>query len=342
MLKTAIVGCGFMGRMHANVYSALDNALLVGVVDHRPGALDPFAEEFGVQGYWSLANLLGKEEVDAIDVCLPSHLHKVAAIEAARAGKHVFCEKPMALTVEDADEMILECEKAGVRLMIGHCIRFWPEYALLKKITDEGALGNLLSINLTRYGEFPSWSSANWLADEAKSGGGALDMHIHDTDFALYLLGEPKEMVSFGSVDSRGVGQIFTTMDYGSTVAHLEGGWNLPARTPFRMAFRAIFERGAVIMESGPMTIYEEGKEPVQPEFDKMEAAGGGNISDLGGYYHELKYFADCIEDNAPFTVSTPASSRQSLATALEEIRQVKARADLSAQAVFSPPKAKM
>ncbi|MGI8922513.1 MAG: Gfo/Idh/MocA family protein [Fimbriimonadales bacterium] len=326
MLRTAIVGCGFMGRMHANVYSTLDNARLTAVADHRPEILDRFAEDFGASKYASLENLLQNEEVDAIDVCLPTHLHNVATTMAARAGKHVFCEKPMALTLDEADEMIAECESTGVRLMIGHCIRFWPEYAHLKKITCENRLGKLLSINLTRYGEFPFWSSDNWLADEGKSGGGALDMHIHDTDFALYLLGEPKEMVSFGSVDTRGVGQIFTTMDYGDTVAHLEGGWNLPAKTPFRMAFRAIFERGAAIMEGGPMTIYEEGKEPVQPEITMMKAAGGGNISDLGGYYHELKYFADCIESDAPFVVSTPQSSRQSLATALEEIRQVRER----------------
>nr|MBA3726446.1 Gfo/Idh/MocA family oxidoreductase [Armatimonadota bacterium] len=290
MLRTAIVGCGFMGRMHANVYSTLDNARLNAVADRRPEVLDRFAEEFGVPGYEILENLLENEEVDAIDVCLPTHLHREATIEAARSGRHVFCEKPMALTLDEADEMIAECERAGVCLMIGHCIRFWPEYAHLKNITDECKLGKLLSINLTRYGEFPFWSSDNWMADEDKSGGGALDMHIHDTDYALYLLGEPKEIISFGSVDPRGVGQIFTTLDYGSTVAHLEGGWNLPAKTPFCMAFRAIFERGAAIMEGGPMTIYEEGKEPAQPEFIKTEAAGGGNISDLGGYYHELKY----------------------------------------------------
>jgi len=126
-------------------------------------------------------------------------------------------------------------------------------------------------------------------------------------------------------VDHRGPSQVFTTMTFpNGTVAHLEGGWNLPNHTPFKMAFRAIFEKGAAIMDGGPMAIYEDGKEPVVPEFPKMEAAGGGNISDLGGYYHELNYFVDRLTSGEPFEVTTPESSRQSLATALEEIRQIK------------------
>jgi predicted dehydrogenase len=324
-MRTAIVGCGFMGRMHANVYSVLENAELIGVVDHRPERLGKFAEEFGVDAFSSMDEFVNAKEVDAIDVCLPTFLHKDATIAAAQAGKHVFCEKPMALSLEDADAMIEACENAGVRLMIGHCIRFWPEYSLLKEIADDNRYGELKSINLTRYGEYPHWSSEDWLGDPRKSGGGALDMHIHDTDYAHYLLGTPDEIISRGTVDRRGVSQIFTTMTFGNKVAHLEGGWNLPTHTPFKMTFRAIFENGAVIMDGSPMTIYTDA-EPITPEFTKMEAAGGGNISDLGGYYHELAYFVDCIENGKPFEVTTPQTSRESLATTLEEIRQVTER----------------
>jgi predicted dehydrogenase len=210
--------------------------------------------------------------------------------------------------------------------MIGHCIRFWPEYALLKQIVDDGRLGKLLSINLTRFGEFPFWSTDNWLADESKAGGGVLDMHIHDTDFILYLLGEPQEIASWGNEDARGPGYVFTTMQYPGCVAHLEGGWNLPTNTPFKMAFRAIFEQGAAFMDGGPMTIYRPGMDPQVPEFPKMQAQGGGNISDLGGYYHELAYFVDRVTKGLPLETVTPQTSRASLKATLEEIRQIKAR----------------
>src|SRR5690606_24531074 len=146
ILKVAIVGCGFMGRMHANVYGALGTAELAAVVDHRPEKLAAFAEQFGVPAFSTMSELFTKETIDAVDVCLPTFLHKEATIEAARAGKHVLCEKPMALSLEDADAMIAACEDAQVRLMIAHCIRFWPEYALLKKVIDDRRLGELKSI----------------------------------------------------------------------------------------------------------------------------------------------------------------------------------------------------
>ncbi|MCC7433197.1 MAG: Gfo/Idh/MocA family oxidoreductase [Methanoregulaceae archaeon] len=327
MLRVGLVGCGFMGRMHSNVYSLLDGAQLVAVADHKPARAEKFGIDFSANAYLSLEAMFAAEELDAVDICLPTHLHKEATILAAQAGKHIFCEKPMALAVADADAMIEAVDQAGVQLMIGHCIRFWPEYALLKEITDDGRLGKLLSINLLRYGEFPHWSSDNWLADEKLAGGGVLDMHIHDTDFIHYLLGDPDSINSWGTVDERGPGHVFTTMTYPGCVAHLEGGWNLPSHTPFKMAFRAIFERGAAIMDAGPLTIYEPGKEPVVPEFAKMEAQGGGNISDLGGYYHELRYFVDRVNAGQPLEIVTPLTSRTSLETTLEEIRQLKSRA---------------
>ncbi len=325
MLRIGLVGCGFMGKMHASVYQLLDGAKLVAVADRKQERADKFARDFGGASYPSLSSLLESEEVDAVDICLPTFLHSEATIEAARAGKHIICEKPMALRLEEASRMEEACKTAGVRLMIAHCIRFWPEYALLKQIIEDRRFGSLLSLNLTRYGEFPTWSSDNWLADESLSGGGVLDMHIHDTDFALYALGEPKQMVSFGTVDERGPSHAFTTMLYPECIVHLEGGWNLAEKTPFKMSFRAVFERGSAIMDDGPMMLYADGKDPQKPDFPKMEASGGGNISDLGGYYHELKYFLDCVSGGQPLARATPESARLSVATVLEEIRQIKA-----------------
>ncbi|AIE85304.1 Gfo/Idh/MocA family protein [Fimbriimonas ginsengisoli] len=323
MLKVALVGIGFMGRMHASVYETLSNAQIVAIVDKDPKRLEPF----GVKGFATVEEALTAVEIDAVDICLPTDLHREFTVKAANAGKHVLCEKPMALSVGEADEMIAAAERNGVRLMIAHCIRFWPEYAYVTRLQREGTLGRLLSINLTRYGEFPSWSSDNWLADAKRAGGGALDMHIHDTDYALGLLGEPEEMAAFGTEDARGMSQMFTTMRFADgSVAHLEGGWNLPPKTPFKMAFRAIFERGAAIMDGGPLTIYAEGAEPQTPEFEKMSTAGGGNISDLGGYYHEIKYFVDRVLSSEPFEVTDAQSSRRSLEVTLEEIHQAHGR----------------
>lgn len=326
MVRVGLVGCGFMGTMHANVYQLLPNADLVGVVDHREEKRNAFAEKFGIPSFGTLEEMVEALEVDAIDICLPTHLHKDATVAAANAGKHVLCEKPMALNLQEADQMIEATQRNGVKLMIGHCIRFWPEYAKLKEYVDSKELGNLVSINLTRVGEFPHWSSENWLANESLSGGGVLDMHIHDSDFVLYLLGEPQSYESWGSIDSRGPGHVFTTLQYPGCVAHLEGGWNMASKAPFKMTFRAIFENGTILFDGGPLTIYRPGQDPFVPEFEKMNAEGGGNISDLGGYYVEIKYFVDTLEADAEFETVTAETSRRSLEFTLDEIRRIKAK----------------
>lgn len=324
MLKVGVIGCGFMGKMHTNVYKMLPNVQLVGVFDENPERGNGLASEAGGTYFDDLNALYAA--VDAVDICLPTHMHAEYTVRSAQNKKHVLCEKPMALSNEDAKRMIDACESNDVRLMIAHCIRFWPEYAMLKQIQLTDQLGALVSLNLTRYGAFPTWSSNNWLADERLTGGAALDMHIHDTDFALYMMGKPKEVFSAGSVDSRGLSHIFSTFVYDGAIVHLEGGWNLPTGAPFKMAYRAVFEQGAVIWDAGPMTVYEKGKDPFVPEFEKMNAAGGGNISDLGGYYHEIVHFVDRVLSGKPFDVSTPESSLDSLELALKEISIAKSR----------------
>jgi predicted dehydrogenase len=315
-----------MGRMHANVYALLENAELVGCVDRRTEKAEAFAKDFGCPVFATIDEAVQATGANVVDVCLPTVDHAAATIKGAELGCHVICEKPMALDVATADTMIAACEKAGVQLMVGHCIRYWPEYDYLKRLVDSGELGALQVVNLTRYGAFPSWASENWQADESKAGGGALDMRIHDTDFILYLLGDPDTMHSDGQLDERGVGYSISTMRFGKTVAILEGGWSWPQNTPFRMTFRAMFERGAAIMEGGPLTIYRDGQSPEVVEFAKMATSGGGNISDLGGYFVELKDFIEHLEAGQPTTVVTPQTSRRSLEVALEEIAQIKAK----------------
>jgi predicted dehydrogenase len=328
MLKAGIVGCGFMGRMHANVFKALGNADLVAFADLKPERAKAYADEFGGNSYGSIAEMVKAEGLDAVHICTPTDTHKDLTLEAFDAGVHVLCEKPMAMSVAEADAMIAGAASSGKRLMIGHCIRFWPEYQVLKELVDTQRFGKLLSVNLTRYGSFPTWQEDDWNEFEERAGGGVLDMHIHDTDYILHLLGEPDTIDSWGVIDKTGPAHAFTTMTFGGAIAQVEGGWNLPSCAPFKMAFRAIFENGAAIMDAGPLTLYEDGKEAVEPEFEKVEVAGGGNLSDLGGYLVEIKHFVDRLISGEEFDTVTPESSKRSLEVTLEEIRQIKAKAN--------------
>ncbi len=322
--RIAIVGCGFMGRMHANVYRRLENVDIHTCFDLKPEKNHAFATEFGCQTAGTYEEILRNQEVDVVDICLPTYLHSEFSTQALLSGKHVFCEKPMALNVDQANHMRGAAASTGRFLMIGHCIRFWPEYVHLKETVSSGKFGKLLSLNMTRFAEFPYWSSDNWMADETKSGGGVLDMHIHDTDFALYLLGLPKSVFSRGVIDYRGPSHVFSTFEYDECIVHLEGGWNLPQKTPFNMSYRAIFENGAILFDENRLVEYQDNKEPIVVHFESENVSGGGNISSLGGYFFELSHFVNCVRSGTPSEVVTSASSIQSLQVVLEEISQIK------------------
>jgi predicted dehydrogenase len=146
-MKIGIVGVGFMGATHAAGWAETD-AHISGFVAETTGEAHPLAEQYGVKVYPNLASLLDK--VDVIDLCTPTHLHYEMVLQAAASGLHIICEKPLALTVEQAREMLLACQKAGVRLLVAHVVRFFPEYALAKAAVEGGKIGKPGVIRLSR------------------------------------------------------------------------------------------------------------------------------------------------------------------------------------------------
>jgi len=328
MIKVAIVGAGFMGKMHAEVYRNLNKAKLIAIADIDLEKAQLLADKCKAIAYPSLEKLLNQEDIDAIDICLPTFLHKEYVIKAARAGKNILCEKPIALRVKDAEGMFQAAKEAKVKLMIAQVIRFWQEYIILKKIYQTGELGRLLSITLTRLASTPTYAWDNWLTDVKRSGGALLDLHIHDTDYLLYLLGKPLSLVSRVSPGGLKYAHVFTTFIFpDNVIAFTEGGWDMPDNFPFAMAYTALFEKGAVEFNSRnekTLAIYRSGKEieypTVKPEL-KAKANGGGNIADLGGYFSEIKYFIDCLENNEEPGEASARSARDSLEIVLSEMK---------------------
>jgi len=328
MIKVAIIGAGFMGRMHAEVYRNLSKANLIAIADSDLEKAQLLADKHKANAYSSLEELTNQEDIDAVDICLPTFLHKECVIKAARLGKDILCEKPIALTLEDAEEMLQVAKKARVKLMIAQVIRFWQEYVILKKIYQTGEFGRLLSITLTRLASTPTYAWDNWLTDVKRSGGALLDLHIHDTDYLLYLLGKPVCLASRVSTGRLKYAHVFTTFIFpDKVIAFTEGGWDMPDNFPFTMAYTALFEKGAVEFNSGnekTLAIYRPGKEieypTVKPEL-KAKANGGGNIADLGGYFSEMKYFIDCLKNNEEPGQASAQSARDSLEIVLSEMK---------------------
>lgn len=330
MQRILIIGFGFMGGLHAQVYARLRQAQLVGVVDEREGPSREKLRTLGLDApvFNDLDAALAQTRPDAVDICVPTTHHARYVRTAVGAGCHVFCEKPFAPTDREARALTALARRAGVRMQIGQCIRFWPEYQALEKYHRSGRGGRLLSLNLYRRSGRPAYSVGNWLARPDESGGAAFDLHIHDTDFVHHLLGAPSAVTSIGTRDATGWSHIFTTYHVPGIAVTASGGWNYPAQWGFQMGFEAIYERAVVEYDSRQAQTLRitEGKRatrplPFHPPKVGDAKAGGGNLSALGGYYNELRYFVDCLERGVDPAIATPEQGADSVRTVLAEIK---------------------
>lgn len=323
MLKVGLCGLGFMGKMHAACYAAIPDARIVAVADVQPNIAREVAAKHGAAVFSSARQLITRAPVDVVDICLPTYLHCENTLLAAKRGVDCLCEKPLARDPAQANRMVKAVRAAKIKFMVGHVIRFWPEYQVLKRYADEKPLGPLVSLELRRFGEMPV-GSKGWFRKPALSGGAALDLHIHDVDYVLYLLGKPKSLDSVGVHRGGSWNQIATHYHYpGVGVSAAGGWWDVP--DPFEMSFRAVFAKGILCYSSKnqPLISYEKGKPPArvnvpQPKTGAVQA--GGNISSLGGYYNEVKYFVDCVKAGRAPETATAEDARDAVALVFREM----------------------
>jgi predicted dehydrogenase len=331
MIKAGLIGAGFMGRNHFNQYEKLANrAKVVAICDPEPDRRAGDWSNVGgniadaqgsrrdlsqVRQYADWKELVADGDVDLVDVCAPTHLHAEMTIGALQAGKHVLCEKPMALTTEDCDRVLAVAKEASGRFMIAQCVRFWPECAWLKEAIDDRRFGALTSLQLRRQASRPDYSLNDWILDPALSGGAILDLHVHDADWLLYLVGKPQAVTAQvvqqpnGSYD-----RVHALWHYEQKpLVQVEGFWDMPPGFGFNMGFTAVFEDAAVIFDCNtgkPLTVYLKGGGEEAPD-----------VTGEDGYYREIDYFLGCIENNRGPQTSTPAESRTAVAIALAEKR---------------------
>ena len=326
MIKVGIVGCGFMGGMHAACYAALENlgVKVTAVADPRESFARELAAKSGAAVYAAGMELIAQADVDVVDICLPTDLHVAHAVAAMEAGKNVFVEKPICLKEEEMALLLQTEAKTGVKVQVGQVIRQWSEYKWLKQAVDAGTYGKVLSGHFRRLSSKPTWASENWLHDVTRSGGVTVDMHIHDVDFIRYLLGEPVSVQSAAGRDAEGVIQHIMslfTFDNGAAVM-AEACWDHPADFPFTATFTVRLEKATIALESGKLMVYPWEGAAFQPELAREFEADndiGGNISDLGGYYNELKYYVEGLQGKNDLSVATVAEAVKSAKLVLKE-----------------------
>lgn len=273
-LRIAILGAGAMGKVHAAAYATMADVEVIDAVPSRD--------------LNRVRALLARADIDAIDVCVPSKIHSWYVIHALDCGKHVFCETPMALDLEEGHAMRDAARKAGRLLQVGLLCRSIAAYRHIKELTQSDVHGRLVSLT--------AWRLGSYLRSDAPDhkphyGDETIELMTFDLDFARWLMGRPAR------ISAAGVGDVTAVLDYGDgRHATIAASGLMPPGTPFTVGFRALFEKAVFelqqIFRDGPPEIaftIAEGKMPPRP----VDLAGGNP------YEIELRRFVDCIAGTA-------------------------------------------
>jgi predicted dehydrogenase len=291
-LGFALIGCGGMGRSEARLLPQIPEAKLLAVCDVQEQAARAFGEEMGVPAFTDAAQVFARPEIGAVMVTTPNGLHTQLVLDAAAAGKHIYCEKPMAFTVAECDEMMAAAERAGVRLMVGQVLRLLPLFARITELFDSGVLGRPLAVQISRLGWIGD-PTARYRLSKATTGGLLYDITIHEIDLVTRLCGPVASI--YANMDRT----IMTNIDYEETASlqlrHQSG------------AVASLFEsiaspvgcfRGHIIAEKGTLSFdYSAGTLSYKVGDSKQEAVSEkvGPKDRENGYLRELRSFTEWV-----------------------------------------------
>jgi len=307
-VKFGVIGLGWFGEKHCEALASLPQVEIHSLCTRTESRLKEVADRFGVKKTFTDYNeMLADPELDAVNVVTMWDQHVAPVLAGLKAGKHVFCEKPMASTVEDCRQIVDAANAASTYFMTGHICRFNPRYAMAKRVIEEGKLGEIITIYARR--NLPKWITPDIL----NKIGPIIGDGVHDTDLMLWFTGAKIVSAYAQTVNVRGLkfpdlGQTMYRFDSGAT-AVLEDVWCLPEKTAFQ-----IDERMEVIGTEGSVQIHDG-----YPNFAVCDDDGfrfpdttywttlRGQLT--GALPTEIGYFADCIMKGEKPTVITPEES---------------------------------
>ncbi|MFM2164652.1 MAG: hypothetical protein RL325_1089 [Planctomycetota bacterium] len=315
VVGVGIIGLGFMGRTHLAAYAAAEAS---GAGCAVRAAFDPRQSTAGagnlvaaggaddlidrVPRERSVESLLARRDIGLVSVCTPTDTHIDLVRAAIRARKHVLVEKPTALDAGAIDSLAREAREAGVLVMPAHCMRFWPAWAWMARAVRSRRFGAARRAVFRRVGARPAWSQDFYL-DIARSGGAAIDLHIHDADFVRFAFGEPARVAARGS-------RMHLSAQYGyddGLEVEAEGGWMDDPAFAFTMAATIECEHGTIdfLLGRDPELLLRRGA--------AIESVRAGADYALGtGYDFEVRALVDAIRSAAP---SAPVTLDDAAAT---------------------------
>ena len=220
-----------MAGVHADGWAQTPDRI-VAVFDPDRERSSKLASEYGALAVDDFENLA--DMVDVVDICTPTHTHAAHIVAAAQAGVDIVCEKPLARTAAEAFDAVAACDAAGVKLLVGHVVRFFPEYAAARASVVSGDIGAVGVVRLDRSTYLPAGASS-WFSDRSKSGGVVLDLMIHDVDYARWVAGDVERVYARGAM---GGDHVLATLSHtNGAISHIQASWAYP-----RGSFRATLE----------------------------------------------------------------------------------------------------
>jgi predicted dehydrogenase len=327
-MKIGIIGLGMMGRTHYEAYQDIEGVSVIAVADRNPkraagdlsgtagnvlkGSLHQLPMD-KIRGTTEYAELIAMKDVDIVDVCVPTIEHAAVATAAIKAGKHVLCEKPLARTIPEAEQIAAAARESKGFFMPAMCIRFWPQWAWLKTAIAEKRYGKVLSATFRRVAQMPP----GWYKDGKQSGGAALDLHIHDTDFVQHLFGMPKAVSTRGYPKASGEFDHLSTQYFYDDVPLVtaEGGWAMSDGFGFNMQFTVNFENATAdydLPREQPLRLTHNGTT------ESIDCGSGF------GYAAELRYFVECVKKGEKPTRVTAEDAVRSMRIVEAEVKSAR------------------
>jgi myo-inositol 2-dehydrogenase / D-chiro-inositol 1-dehydrogenase len=309
-IKIAILGAGFISEIHCESYHRfVPNAEVIAVYTRNAEKAQSFAQKNSIpQWYDNLDAIIQSSGADVIDICLPNFLHAEATLKAAAAGKHIIIEKPLAVTLEEADAMISACKKAGVKLMYAEELCFAPKYERVRQMVNEDAIGD---IYMLKQSEKHSGPHSDWFYDVNLSGGGVLmDMGCHGIAWFRWMLKNAKVKSVYATMSTVYHKQRTKAEDNSVVIIEFENGvtgvvensWAKHGGMDDRsevygtggVVYADLFMGNAAIAYSknGYGYAMEKADTTVGWTFTIFEEAFNQ------GYPQELKHFIDCVQNN--------------------------------------------
>jgi len=332
MLHIGIHGLGFMGMMHYLAYQKLSGVQVTAICEtlpeRRKGDWTGIKGNFGPQGtqmdltdvktYADAEELYADPNVDLIDICLPPNLHAPITIAALKAGKHVFSEKPIALSLTDADAMTAAADANKKLFMVGHVLPFFPAYTFVYEAVQTNKYGKLLGGHFDRVISDPVW--LNDFYNMSTIGGPLLDLHIHDAHFIRLLFGMPKQVQSIGRLRGE-VPEYFTTQfvfNDPNLVVTSTSGCIFQQGRPFMARSEVHFEKATLVLDGGGTTILSEDGKALPAELPVLD--------EVSIFANELKELTDSVSQGRISPILGGTLARDALLIALKEMESVQKR----------------